>query len=105
MRQVESGASPERLTHRELQMREFLDSDGGAWVATVRSAAGLDYKGRHHLCFHPEGADTQGVELLDVRWNSQDTAERTLATMSGVELRRRLRSALGRGPHVSAKIS
>ncbi len=79
-------------------MREFLDSQGGTWVATVRSEAGLDYKGRHHLYFHPEGADGQGVELLDVKWNSQDTAERTLATMSGVELRRRLRSALGRGP-------
>jgi hypothetical protein len=79
-------------------MREFLDSEGGTWVATVRSEERLDYKGRHHLFFHPEGADGQGVELLDVKWNSQDTAERTLATMSGVELRKRLRSALGRGP-------
>lgn len=86
-------------------MRKFLNSDGDAWVATVRSGAGLDFKGRHHLYFHPEDADGQGVELLDVRWNSQNTAERTLATMSGVELRKRLRSALGRGRHVSAKIS
>lgn len=77
-------------------MREFLDSDGDAWVAAVRSEAGLDLKGRHYLYFHPEGADDQGLELLDVRWNSPETAERTLATMSGVELRRRLRSALGR---------
>ena len=81
-------------------MRKFLDSDGDAWVATVRSEEGLDFKGRHHLCFHPAGAgdqgDDQGLELLDVRWNSLETAERTLATMSGVELRRRLRSALGR---------
>jgi hypothetical protein len=77
-------------------MREFLDSDGDAWVATVRSEAGLDFKGRHHLYFHPVGAEDQGLELLDVRWNSLETAGRTLATMSGVELRRRLRSALGR---------
>ena len=77
-------------------MREFLDSDGGTWVATVRSEVGLDYKGRHHLYFYPEGADGRGVELLDVVWNSLGTAERTLMTMSGVELRRRLRSALGR---------
>ena len=79
-------------------MRDFLDSDGDAWGATVRSREGLDFKGRHHLYFYPEGAADQGVELLDVKWNSQDTAERTLATMSGGELRKRLRSALGRGP-------
>jgi hypothetical protein len=36
------------------------------------------------------------VALVDVRWNSERTAERTLATMSVVELRRRLRSAQGR---------
>jgi hypothetical protein len=77
-------------------MRKFLDSNGGAWVATLRSCHGLDYKGRHHLHFHPEDTADEGLDLLDVRWNSEDTAERTLATMSGVELRRRLRSALGR---------
>ena len=77
-------------------MRRFLDSDGGVWVATVHSEAGLDFKGRHHLFFHPEDAEDEGFDLLDVRWNSKGTAERTLATMSGVELRRRLRSALGR---------
>ena len=78
-------------------MKNFLDSDGGPWVATVRSQEGFDFKGRHYLYFHPEGEEDQGVELLDVKWNSQETAERTLATMSGVELRRRLRSACGRG--------
>lgn len=77
-------------------MRKFLDSDGDPWVATLRSSEGLDYKGRHHLHFHPEGAEDQGLDLPDVKWNSRETAERTLATMSGVELRRRLRSALGR---------
>lgn len=78
-------------------MRNFLDSEGGGWVATLRSEAGLDFKGRHYLYFHPAGAEDQGLELLDVRWNSPETAERTLATMSDVELRRRLRSAVGRG--------
>ena len=87
-------------------MRDFLDSDGAAWVATVRSDEGLDFKGRHHLYFHPEDAEDQGVELLDVKWNSRQTAERTLATMSGLELRKRLGAArLRRGSHTSAKIS
>jgi hypothetical protein len=86
-------------------MRKFMDSKGGAWVAAVRSEAGLDFKGRHHLCFHPEDAEDEGFELLDVRWNSQGTAERTLATMSDVELRRRLRSALGRGSKPAPELS
>jgi hypothetical protein len=86
-------------------MRRFLDSDGRAWVAAVRSEAGLDFKGRHHLYFHPEDAEDNGFELLDVRWNSQGTAERTLATMSDVELRRRLRSALGRGRKPAPELS
>lgn len=91
-------------------MRRFLDSDGGVWVATVHSEAGLDFKGRHHLFFHPEDAEDEGFDLLDVRWNSKGTAERTLATMSGVELRRRLRSArgrasLGRGTKPSPELS
>ncbi|HIF07350.1 MAG TPA: hypothetical protein EYQ64_10485 [Gemmatimonadetes bacterium] len=77
-------------------MRKFTDSDGETWVATLRSDAGLDYKGRHHLYLHPEGAEDEGLPLLDVKWNSQLSAERTLDSMSGVELRRRLRSALGR---------
>ena len=94
-------------------MKSFTDSDGDAWVATVRLQEGLDFKGRHYLYFHPEGEEDQGVQLLDVKWNSRETAERTLATMSGVELRRRLRSALGRGgsggglgsgSHASAKV-
>ncbi len=79
-------------------MRLFSDSHGDAWVATVRSDEGLDFKGRHHLYFHPADAEDHGVDLLDVRWNSQGTARRTLATMSEVELRRRLRAALGRAP-------
>ena len=77
-------------------MRRFLDPEGDAWVATVRSEAGLDFKGRYHLYFHPESAEDEGCDLLDVRWNSEGTAQRTLATMSDVELRRRLRSARGR---------
>ena len=87
-------------------MKLFSDPNGNPWVATVRSDAGLDFKGRHHLYFHPEDAEDQGVELLDVKWNSRQTAERTLATMSGLELRRRLGAArLRRGSDTSAKIS
>ncbi|MDX1567484.1 MAG: hypothetical protein R3223_06765 [Longimicrobiales bacterium] len=78
-------------------MREFDDENGKVWIAAVRERPGPDYKGRFYFFFRPEeGSEEDGASLLDVRWNSRKTAERTLETMSGVELRRRLRSALGR---------
>ena len=67
-------------------------------MASVRARPGRDYKGRYYFFVRPEsGGDENGIALLDVRWNSERTAQRTLATMSEVELRRRLGSAKGRG--------
>ena len=66
-------------------------------MASVARADGGDYKGAFHLVMERSGDGGGQVALTDVRWNSTRTAERTLATMSGVELRRRLRSAVGRG--------
>jgi hypothetical protein len=76
-------------------MREFTDEQGGTWIATVRERVGPDYKGRFYFWFEPK-AGGEGVPLLDVRWNTARTADRSLETMSLVELRRRLRSAVGR---------
>ena len=77
-------------------MRDFTDTDGEAWTASVRSEEGADYKGRFYLFMTRAGSPDSGVTLEDVRWNSERTARRTLETMSVVELRRRLRSAVGR---------
>lgn len=82
-------------------MRTFQDRDGRSWIASVTERAGPDYKGRHHFSIDPVGGG-ETVALMDIRWNSERTAERTLETMSDVELRRRLRQALGRGPGASA---
>lgn len=78
-------------------MREFADENGQVWVGTIEEERGSDYKGRFYFVFR-EGAESEGnlVSLTDVRWNSERTAERTLRTMSEVELRRRLRAARGR---------
>ena len=78
-------------------MRECTDENGQVWVGTIREELGDDYKGRFCFVFREE-ADPEGelVSLTDVRWNSERTAERTLRTMSEVELRRRLRAARGR---------
>lgn len=86
-------------------MRTFQDDRGRTWSASVRERPGPDYKGRFHLFMTPEGDDGEadgrgGVALLDIRWNTERTARRTLETMSEVELRRRLRQGLGRSPGV-----
>lgn len=78
-------------------MREFQDEKDRTWVADVRVRPGEDYKGRYYFAMAPAGGDEGDVvSLLDVRWNSERTARRTLESMSDVELRRRLRSARGR---------
>ena len=78
-------------------MRRFKDEQGVDWVASVAAERGGDYKGRFYLILRRAGADAgRPVALADVRWNSLKTAERTMATMSSVELCRRLRSARGR---------
>lgn len=78
-------------------MREFTDHAGDAWVASAVEEPGTDYKGRLFMVLRPAaGSDADTLELRDVRWNSERTARRTLDTMSVIELRKRLRSALGR---------
>ena len=79
-------------------MRQFLDHAGNSWIATVKEDSSLDYKGRYFMCLREENVtEGNGHALMDIRWNSEEVASRTLKTMSDVELRRRLRSAIGRG--------
>jgi hypothetical protein len=83
-------------------MRDFTDPDGRRWTARVEREEGPDYKGRFHLVMEPaDGGRADSVALTDVRWNSERTARRTLETMSLVELRRRLRSAVRRSAPVA----
>lgn len=78
-------------------MKTFVDEKGERWAASVVRDESGDYKGRFCLALHdPRNPQRARMELADVRWNSRRTGERTVATMSDVELRRRLRSALGR---------
>jgi hypothetical protein len=77
-------------------MREFEDAEGRAWRASAREEPSVDYKGRYFLVLEPADGTGEALELPEVRWNSERTATRTIATMSSFELRRRLRSALGR---------
>ena len=82
-------------------MKDFTDEDGTTWHASVVEDRGIDYKGRFVLTLRADGDEEHDqVSLTDVRWNSRETAARTLDTMSQIELRRRLRSALGRAGRV-----
>lgn len=83
-------------------MRTFEDENGRRWIATVTERPGPDYKGRYHFHLAPEDGEGGGHDLMDIRWNRVKTAERTLETMSDVELRRRLRQAVGRGSGAGA---
>jgi hypothetical protein len=85
-------------------MRDFTDAEGRRWRASARQEPSVDYKGRYFLVLEPvDGPKGEALELREVRWNSERTAARTISTMSGFELRRRLRSALGRKPELSAR--
>ncbi len=87
----------DRLKGEPHLLREFQDDEGKMWLAGVRARPGLDFKGRFFFVVSLRGGDASDeVWLEDVRWNSEQTARRTLETMSGVELRRRLRAARGR---------
>ena len=87
-------------------MREFEDENGRTWTAGVKCRPGIDLKGRYFFVASPKGGDaSDAVWLGDVRWNSEETALRTLETMSGVELRRRLRAAGGRKRGVPAEVT
>lgn len=79
----------------EVTMKEFTDAEGRSWIATAEEEEGPDYKGRYYMVMRPVDGG-EAVALRDVRWNSARTARRTVETMSVVELRRRLRLALGR---------
>ena len=74
-------------------MRQFADHKGNQWTASVDRADGPDYKGRFFMVL--ENDSGQSIPLEDIRWNTKETALRTLLTMSDVALRRRLRSVAG----------
>lgn len=77
-------------------MKQFTAEDGREWVATAREEDTPRHHGRWYLVLHPADADEPRLALPEVRWKNRHTAERTLATMSDFELKRRLRIAARR---------
>lgn len=77
-------------------MKQFMDEDGAAWVASARQENTARHHGRWYLVMHPAGDDSQPMAMPEVRWQTSATAARTLQAMSEFELRRRLHILLER---------
>lgn len=77
-------------------MRTFTDESGREWVATAHEEETPRHHGRWFLVFHPSDAPDPELAMPEVRWQNRRTAERTVKTMSDIELRRRLRTVRGR---------
>ncbi|HEY8469577.1 MAG TPA: hypothetical protein VIL18_08040 [Longimicrobiales bacterium] len=79
-------------------MRSFVDEAGRTWLADAMEESTPRHHGRWYLVFWAEGADDTVFPLPEVRWQTRETAARTIMTMSEAELRRRLRTARARRP-------
>jgi hypothetical protein len=77
-------------------VRTFTDGQQERWIATARHEDTPRHHGRWYLVFHPEGEPDLMYPMSEVRWQTQQSAERTIRTMSEFELRRRLKSVLAR---------
>lgn|SRR5690606_35898936 len=74
-------------------MRSFTDEQGRTWVASVREEQTPRHHQRWYLVFELDG---NVLPMPEVRWQTRDTAERTIRTMSQFELRRRAHIVLER---------
>lgn len=83
-------------------MRTFLDDTGREWVATAREENTPRHHGRWYMVFHPLDDPSAELPVPEVRWQTAQSAERTLRTMAEFELVRRLISARARaGAHTA----
>lgn len=69
-------------------MMSFIDESGASWTASAREEDSPRHHTRWYLVF--ESPDGEVLPMPEVRWQTRATAERTLRTMSGFELRRRI---------------
>ena len=77
-------------------MKTFHDETGHGWVATAREEETPRHHGRWYLLIHPADRPERALPMPEVRWQTNASAQRTLATMSDFELCRRLHVLLER---------
>lgn len=71
-------------------MRSFSDDAGRQWTATAREEVTPRHHGRWYLVFQPADEPRHELAVPEIRWQTRESAERTLRTMGEFELRRRL---------------
>jgi hypothetical protein len=74
-------------------MRTFTDDSGAQWNAEAREEKTPRHHGRWYLVFR---SGAQELEMPEVRWQTQTSANRILQTASEFELRRRLKNVRAR---------
>lgn len=77
-------------------MQTFQDETGREWVASAREEQTPRHHTRWYLVFHPAGREDRAFGMREVRWQTEETAYRTVRSMSVFELRKRLQTALNR---------
>jgi hypothetical protein len=77
-------------------MKTFRAENGESWVASAEREDTERHHGIWFLIFHRAGDSSERFPVFEVRWQTRATAERTLRTMSDLELQRRLKSAIAR---------
>src|SRR5688572_8847575 len=70
-----------RALRTRISMRNFHDEQGREWIATAREEATPRHHGRWYLAFHSAGDASQLMPLPEIRWQTADSAARTLRTM------------------------
>ena len=70
-------------------MRSIRDESGTEWIADAREEETPRHHGRWYMIFRRADGAAE-FPLPEFRWQTYETAERTIQTMSDFELRRRL---------------
>ena len=76
-------------------MRSVTDEQGRTWIATATEEQTPRHHGRWYMVFRGEDGSPE-LPLPEARWQTHESADRTIATMSEFDLRQRLRSAIDR---------
>jgi hypothetical protein len=77
-------------------MRRVVDESGREWIVTAREEETPRHHGRWYMTFVQADDEAAECPYPDVRWQTYETGERTIQTMSDFELKRRLTSAVSR---------
>ncbi len=73
-----------------IEERVFKDQAGREWIATVREEDTPRHHSRWYLVFRPADAPDVEYPMHEIRWKTAESAARIIATMSPMELERRL---------------